>query len=117
MSDKKFFENVIKTLIMVLMWLGLIFYRGLMLSLMWGWFLVPIGMRAITITQAIGISLVFSSMFLYLYTYQTEIRTAVLKYENKDKTKFQQEFTDAIMQYAAITVSLLFGLVWHFFIA
>lgn len=116
MTFEKFFENVIKTLIIILTWVGLVFYRGLLLSLMWGWFLVPMDIRAITTTQAIGISFVLSAMFLSLYTYLIEIRKAVLENENEDKSKFEQEFTDSIMQYTVITVALFFGWAWHFFI-
>ncbi len=39
-----------------------IIITGLLLSVFWGWFLVPIGLPAIGIAQALGVSLVVSIM-------------------------------------------------------
>lgn len=117
MTFEKFFENTLKTLIIVPMWIALVFYRGLMFSLMWGWFLVPIGVRSITTSQAIGISFVVGSLFLSLYTFLVEIRKAVLREENADKSKFEQEFTDSVLQFLLISFTMLIGWIWHFFIA
>ena len=33
---------------------------GYALSILWGWFLVPLGLQAISITTAIGISMIFT---------------------------------------------------------
>lgn len=33
-------------------------YSGLVLSVMWGWFIVPLGIAAITIPHAVGISFI-----------------------------------------------------------
>lgn len=40
--------------------LGLIFASGLVLSVMWGWFIVRMGIPPITVPQALGLSLIVS---------------------------------------------------------
>ena len=52
-----------------MVWLGTIILRGLVLKILWGWFLVPLGVMAITIPHALG----FATIVTYLtYTIPTE---------------------------------------------
>ncbi len=41
-------------------WLGTIILKGFVLKVLWGWFIVPLGVIAITIPNALGLSVIIA---------------------------------------------------------
>jgi len=56
-------EDFGKLCAFILLYLGGIFLEGLVLMILWNWFVVPIGVKEINFVVALGIS-VISSMFI-----------------------------------------------------
>jgi hypothetical protein len=57
-------------IILILMGIPVMLYRGLVLSSLWLWFVVPLGIKPIGIAQAIGIS-----MTIALFTFRIDEKT------------------------------------------
>jgi hypothetical protein len=76
--------------------------KGYVFSILWGWFIVPLGMPAVTVPWAIGISILVS-----LATYQ---------YNANDEKKDPDGLTKALSVGLVLPLfSLLFGYIAHSF--
>lgn len=41
-----------------MVWIGTVILKGFVLKVLWGWFMTPLGVAAISIPQALGISII-----------------------------------------------------------
>ena len=77
---------------------GMTVVNGLLLHLMWGWFMVPLGLPVISVAHALGIALVVS-----LLTHQTNTK----KGEDKDLGEV------VIAWIFTCLLTLLMGVIFH----
>ena len=78
--------------------------RGITLSVLWGWFIAPLGVRDINVTEAIGIGVVFGFL------------TAQLQDTEKDR-KFAERFGEGFIQsLASCAFALVLGWIVHLFV-
>ena len=82
--------------------------NGWALSVMWGWFIVPLGAPALGLIQAIGITYVVT-FFTYKRDKTEEAR--------KSGEKLLVDGLDTIFHRAVVTLGLLgFAYLWHLFL-
>ena len=78
--------------------LALVLLRGWVLSVLWGWFLVPLGIPAIGISHALGVNLIVT----YL----------IYQYPNfRSEPNLKESLTYIFIPFAALGI----GWVFHFF--
>ena len=90
-------------LLVVVAVIGGIVVEGLVLSVLWGWFMVPIlGVPVLTLAQAYGVSLVFAALQGYREPAQNDENTSVAKSLTK------------LLTIMVFRPALLIGLGWIF---
>lgn len=83
-----------------------IVYRGWVLTMLWGWFLVPLGIPAISIATALGIVLIVS-----MFTPNNETKS------EKKTGDISDQLAEAMGKaFATPTITLLIGLLVSLFV-
>ena len=89
-------------LLFLLLDIPLVIFRGFVLSQLWLWFLVPVGVSPISVVNAIGISIVIG-FFTYGFAKDPDLT---------DKTKEWWERAIFVMLYSTFATCLSWGIGW-----
>lgn len=84
-------------LLATIVWVGTIMLKGLVLKILWGWFIVPLGVVAISIPQALGLSILIILL--------ASVKPA-------KESKWEEIMANSI---ASSSIVLLFGYIFHLF--
>lgn len=88
---------------MLVLWPLSLILRGYVLQQLWVWFLVPLGVMAISLPHALGLS-----GLLYLFTLYS------VGQQPKDGEELSTLFSKALwLMFGMPVMALLFGWVWH----
>jgi len=80
-------------------------WEGYILSVLWGWFFVPIGAQSITVMQAFGVSLAVKT-----FVKGFDTKEVVKKWKEKEKDRFTDAM-DAMVDFGlGLLAALLLGL-------
>ena len=87
-------------ILILLLIVPLTLYRGWILLLLWGWFIIPLGAPGITMAHALGISLIIGFITSH--------------YDSRKKTQ-DEKIEEAIATFAMPTLGLVMGWIFHAF--
>lgn len=91
---------------LILTMIAFIIFKGLVVADMWQWFLVPLGVKAITIAHAIGLSFLVGLMF-------TLGRVTVADLD-KDNAGLLPTFIRTLTYFIAVAITWGCGAIVHF---
>ena len=89
-----------ESLIYLVSYMPLALLRGWVLSILWAWFVVPLGVIAVSVPHAVGLSILITMLTLH-------------KTEDKDRTT-EEKIAAYVMVVIYPLMSLFFGWIWQY---